>query len=358
MDRKEYDKLEKELEEKDYHSNFKPVKQLMVVFSWFGNLLSLIFSFFFLKESVGQELPDFPYQLLVVSVFLLTFIAIFELLKRFTIRKMITYILTDRKVSFESLTSFLFVFLIATVSIFFASKGAQKAVDKRQVITVQVEDKYSAVIDSVNNRYDAIINDIKRQKDLIYKVAEEKRDGVLYLSDKKAISEADARIEKYENERKQEILRIENKAKEEKIEQKDVNKDNQLASLLFVMFIEFIILTGVSFIGYYDYKSFKQYKKKIDLDPSYRKYRRLMEYLDFFYLTTGNKVGVALPEDEELFAACKSSGLTDSQEEFEDVLEFCVVATIMDVDTTRRKIFIKEKKEAEEIIKERFKIRT
>lgn len=355
MDRKEYDKLEKELDQKDYYSNFRPVKNLMIVFSWFGNLLSLIFSFFFLQESIGAELPEFPFRLVIVSIFLIAFIAIFELLKRFTIRKMITYILTDRKISFESITSFLFVILIAFISIFFASRGAQKAVDKRETISVNVENKYTIIIDSINTRFDDIIKDIKRQKDLIYQAAEQ-RGGVLYLSDKKAISEADSRIEKYETERKQEIYRIESKAKEEKIEQKDLNKDNQLASLIFVMLIEFIILTGVSFIGYYDYKSFKQYKRKLDTDANYRRYRRLMDYLDFLYLTTGNKVGVELPEEEDLFAACKSSGLTDSQEEFEDAIEFFIVSTIMETSTTRRKIFIKDKKEAEQIIKERFKI--
>ena len=99
----QFNKLKQKFELNAFENNFLTVDRVLYYFSFLGNAVSILFSYFFIKNATDSIPLFFAGQVLVVSMFVVVFMTGFELLKRFSFEQLVIYIVKLKRPTKEIL---------------------------------------------------------------------------------------------------------------------------------------------------------------------------------------------------------------------------------------------------------------
>ena len=69
-----FNKLKQKFEVSSFENNFLTLDKVLYYFSFLGNILSVIFSYFFVKNATDSIPQFFPGQITVIALFIIIFI--------------------------------------------------------------------------------------------------------------------------------------------------------------------------------------------------------------------------------------------------------------------------------------------
>ncbi len=125
-----FNELKDKLETFAFESNFKLLDVILYYFSFLGNIFSIIFSYFFIQSATFAIPIFFPGQEILVSIFVVTFMAGYELLKRFSFKQLVIQMIKVKKATVSLIIGAVFVISLITGSFYLSVNGAHRLIDK------------------------------------------------------------------------------------------------------------------------------------------------------------------------------------------------------------------------------------
>ena len=313
MDVKEFDKLRKKINIKDFEGNNKGLNKWLYIFSYIGNISAIFFAYFLVYPSLLKAITlNFVTGVLGASIailFTIIFLMIFEITKRYFIRNFSSdYLSNGKKLNTQILGWLILSMGIIVLSFYLSVTGSKNLATTSLIKNSIAESEISIMTDSLS----IIYNDKKKiyeiDNEALRKVNNELRNTlaqtpVTYVSIRKdyqisidkniqIIDVNQKEINKISDELNQKILEL----KEGLINKKSGNQTedykNIFLFIVIVVFNELIIIGGVFFREYYEYNLFKINQQKFE--KIYRKKDRYLALLAFIYndgkLSPGSKV--------------------------------------------------------------------
>lgn len=292
-----YIKLKTKFEDKSFENTYGSLDKMLYYSSFFGNFASIFFAFFFLNQLLFRATSDFSGRFFILSLFSLTFLTGFELLKRYALGNLSYAAITIKKLSTEVLYNLGFSLILVAGSFYLSLNGAKVFADKREQIEQVRTVEISAQVDSLNLIFD---------KNLTYKINE--RDGLIksrdiytkkieddmYISKLKEyksliqqaneeIKRADIEIDRMRSEKEASVANIKNEVTAtSELKVNEVFK-NQLAFILISIFIEVLILIGVVFHCFFNIKVYNEFQFRSDNTTKLNLYNHYKELLKLTY---------------------------------------------------------------------------
>ena len=295
MNLSKFKELTKKFESRNYEHDNKYIDQTLYYSSWFGNLLSVIFAFFFVNSLVSQAAVHFAGQDIVLPIFIILFLTMFELLKRFVFGNVTITILVAKKITGKIVAGILFTSILVIGSFYLSMSGAQHYVNKTEVITANTDSIINSQVDSLN-AYSAIeIKKIEAKIAYVYEAAQTRKRITLTRDEVKDVKQWEQDIKGIKQERDQEVEQVKNNVDLKQDKQLAKSSKSQFAFLLLSGFIELLILCGVGFRNYYSFTSFKQTKEVLDDNPNFKKLESYQTMLQVLYNNCKIKINTPLP---------------------------------------------------------------
>ena len=369
----EFEKLDKRINNQNFHDSYKVINNVMVILSYFGHIASIFLAFFMLSNILLGVIENKP----VVYISTIIILSAIELLKRSIFHKFSILYLKLRSFTKDVLPLFILSITIIGISFYSSIKGASEYSSK--------SDKIEEVKKSVNKNYEDSLTKYFTSKEIEpfkIEIKEEKesfksKDEMLdILKSKKKLSKDekvtrdDLKVEKKESEKRIEILEskivekdklLESLIKKHHLEsekeskkKKDDNSKNSVAFIIFSTIIEISILAGVYFKDYYDVRSHREKKNELEKDGNYQKWRVYKQILDIIY-TEDTKVNQKLPSGKNIIDLCKTNDVIILNKDLTNFLKTMTSLGIIKVSGSTR-YFAKERSLALEALNKHFNI--
>lgn len=155
MEIKDYDKLRKKINIKDFEGNNKALDKWLFGFSFVGNIGSIFFSYFLLYPALLKAISinvvaGFSASILAF-IFSVTFLTIFEIIKRYLFRNFSSdYVKNNRKISGPIATWFTASAAIVLLSFYLSLVGsknlASTSVTQNNIATTQVDAQKDSLV--------------------------------------------------------------------------------------------------------------------------------------------------------------------------------------------------------------------
>lgn len=328
-----FNKLKNKFEVNSFENNFITIDKVLYYFSFLGNILSVVFSYFFVKNATDAIPEFFSGQATIIAFFIIVFMTGYELLKRFSFEQLVTYIVKLRKLTWQLLMGSMLVVLLVGGSFYLSLNGSHRLIDQTETITTSTDSTLRAAQDSIVKLYDSKIQLYQTQLEDLYANA---RNGRIKAKDKADIKDYETKVSLLEKERDGKLQALETKVSGKDQAKIDKNKANTLALLLLVGFMEFIILLGVGFNAFYIAKSFDDMKELMNTP----KYKQMQLNLQMLYLLfqNGNK-----KEGDDVIAITKFKSLVNNQKldvrqkDIQDFITYCTELEIIKASNSNRK---------------------
>jgi len=282
---------------KSYSEKFNVIRISSVVFSFFGNITSIFFAFFFFLSLFSNIL--FNINPFYIGVGVVLFLGIFEYIKRYVFDLFSIELLKNNKFNKNKI-----IFLITTLtmigfSFFFSLNGAQRLVNKEIFIKEKIDYNITYKTDSINNYY--MVNYIKPYQDenkLLIKQQAELTNQQTQLVNKgwntskvsnqlqiinDQISNNKNQITKYELERNSKINKLEISENNKLSSEQNKNNTNIFYFLFLSTIIELIIIAGVFYNRYYTFRTIKEYEDVTVNTLGYKNWKMYSEILDIIF---------------------------------------------------------------------------
>lgn len=274
--------LTKKFENKNFEKDNNAIDKTLYYSSWFGNLLSVIFAFFFINSLISQAATHFAGQGIILPIFIVLFLTMFELLKRFVFGNVTVTLLTMKKATTKVVMGVLFALLLVSGSFYLSMSGAQHYVNKNEIITTNTDSLITENIQQIKAESTVEIGKVEQKIQYVYEAAQTRKKVALTRDEIKDIKqwEQEIKILKQDADRKIELTKQDVKLQQDSKLEKS-NK-SQLAFLLLSFFIELLICIGVGYRQYYMFASYKQMKESIEGNPNFKKlelYKQMMQVL-------------------------------------------------------------------------------
>jgi hypothetical protein len=321
MELKEYDKLRKKINVKDFEGNNKALDKWLFGFSFVGNLGSIFFSYFLLYpallKAITINLVNGFFGTALAFIFTNVFLVIFEIIKRYLFRNFSSdYVANNKKMNGPILGWFTVSVAIVLLSFYLSLVGSKNLAStsniKNNIATVQVD-----------VQKDSLAVQYERKKKTYEMDNQSLRDANTELRKNIALtpvgwmtirrdyqSNVDKNTEIINN-NQNEINKIDNQLSQRVNElksglnttiTKNATEDTKSIVLFIIIaiFAELIIISGVYFREFYQYQMFILNKQKFE--KIYQKKDRYKALLTFVYkdgkLAPGDKVmsGLELKE--------------------------------------------------------------
>lgn len=283
MNISKYKKLQKEFEVDNFERNYHSINSTLYYSSYFGNIASVIFAYFFLSNIVEDMQQWFSGQMIIVSLMILIFLCGFELLKRFVFKRFVSNCLVSITVNIRMVLSLLFVFMLVSGSFYLSLNGAQRLVDRSQIISNNVDSLHKAQSDSIYITYQKEIDRLQSYIDINMANAKDRWKWGLKQREEAQLIRWEGEIKEFRRLRREDLEKFEKQFAERKESLTSKTTYNQWAFVLIASFIEILILTGVGFNVYYLYYSCKQYERILSKNPNYFKYKIFVKLLGLLY---------------------------------------------------------------------------
>jgi uncharacterized membrane protein affecting hemolysin expression len=363
----EYKKLEKNIENEDFHKSYANINKVMFFLSIFGHLCSIFLAFFFVFKIISGIIPNGLILSGIISVVLLSGI---ELLKREIFDKMSVQQLKHKSLFHKNVVVlFVFAILIVSMSFFSSLKGAAEFSSKSKEIDTKKEVIITSYEDSINKVYSDKIVLLENKKEdknkkldkvsdntLVHKISVDEKERINNrISDiKQEIASIDSDINSLKRENIYLIEKKTNKISSKIDKEKNENNSNSFIFMIISTIVELIILIGVYFNEIYKYRSYSEFKDKIETDPNYINYINCDDLLNIIFI--GNiKINDRLPSTSALLDLCKINHKTFTEKE---LLNYIKLFTSLNITNTSGsfRYCLKTKDAAKEIIKKHFNI--
>lgn len=390
MELEEFDKLDKELKARDFHSEFKGFSKIAFKASFIGNLFSIGFAYFFVYDLINSIVLE-PTTFTTIMVVVVTMIILVgsEVIKRFIFDKFTKSFIVDNYTFKNAETKVLSMVsvLLITLSFYLSLNGAKEFANKTDDITENMTDNIEHYQDSLKSvfekktaRYDSIVNSLVNQNNtydneitlLNNKIMAVEGNSWRETNERKVYTEQIesrskdkdrniAQIEKYDSKIK-ELKKDYDIEIEQYVNKQEQNTENFIAEtsstparfLIFSTIIEFIILFGIWFINYFKLRSYSEQKEKQKKDPKYKQFLLWKEILDVFY-TGDARIGHYTPFKSELVKLLKINSVNIQNKELDDAYKVMTQLGIL-LNKGKRKELLVEYEDAIKIIKSHFKI--
>ncbi len=244
-----------------------------------------LFSYFFVSSFLTGIPKHFPGQDVILPIFVILFLIMFELTKRFLFANVINGFLT-KSVNFLVTISLIVVLSLTAVSFYLSMSGAKKYVSQDDSITLVSDSIVKLSQDSINKVYIGKINDEKKQLDYYFSKRK---------IDKEQVNSVRDRIVLLEKEQASKLKEVKVNTSDKLSSKQSESKKGQLVFLIISGFVEIIILLGVGFSKYYTFTSFLETKDKLETNPNFSKLNSYLDILEVIYNNGKVKVNTQLP---------------------------------------------------------------
>jgi len=321
MDLKKYDELRKKISAKDFEGNNKVLDKWLYGFSFVGNIGSIFFSYFLLYpamlKAISINLITGFWGTALAFVFSITFLSIFEIIKRYLFRNFSSdFVVSAKKVTAPIFGWLMVSVAIVTLSFYLSLVGsknlASTSVTKNTVAVTTVDiqkDNLAVTYESKKKTYE-IDNQSLRDvnTDLRNTLAQTpvgyvsiRRDYQASVDKNAKIIESNqAEINKIDEQLKQRVEELKSGLNTTIIGNATEDTKNIILFVIIAIFAEVIIIGGVYFREWYEYNLYIINQQKFE--KMYQKKDRYRSLLAFVYregkVTTGDKVisGLELKE--------------------------------------------------------------
>lgn len=346
-----FNKLKQKFELNAFENNFLTLDRVLYYFSFLGNIFSVIFSYFFIKNATDAIPQFFAGQDVVVAGFIIIFMSGYELLKRFSFQQLVTYIVRLKKFTVQLFASSLLVMLLVGGSFYLSLNGAHRLIDQSEVIENTTDLNIKQQTDSIFNSYKPKIELYQSQLEALYANS---YNGRVRTRDKADIKDYESRVTLLEGERDAKIKALETSVEGKTIDKVNKNKANTLALVLLTLFMEFIILLGVGFNAYYIAKSYSDMKSLLNT-PQYKQMETNLKLLHLLYQNGNRKEGEPTIAITKFKSLVSNNKIDVRQKDITDFLNLVSELDIIKIGTSKKKYYNMSYDKAKDIIEKSIK---
>jgi len=266
-----------------FEKSYKSVNSILLIFSFIGNIASIIFAYFFLYTILYNVTDNFFAKKILVGIITVISLTAFELLKRFLFRQGAICLVT-KKPKYERISITLLSLLIVSSSFYLSLNGAKTLSDKKGIINIETDKKIDLKISGINadfsNRIATVQKQIATYNDLMINGTKSVK---LRMQLNGQIDKANTAIEKLNIQRGTEINNAKKETQNKALQSINISNDNVVKFLCLSSFIELIILIGVGFDVYYNHRIFIDFDTFINSSPRLKKYLFFHDLLAILY---------------------------------------------------------------------------
>ena len=282
---------------KSYSEKFKVIRISSIIFSFFGNITSIFFAFFFFLSLFSTIL--FNINSLYIGIGVVLFLGIFEYIKRYVFDLFSIELLKNEKFNKNKIIFLITTLVMVSFSFFFSLNGAQRLVNNESIIKEQINYNIKSKTDSINNFYfdnyikpyqDENMNLISQQAELTNQQSQLVNKGWNTTKVSKQLQTINeqiftnkSKISKYENERNSKISKLETSEQNKLTSEQNKNNTNIFYFLLLSTIIELIIIAGVFYNRYYTFRTIKEYEDETVNTLAYKNWKMYSQILDIIF---------------------------------------------------------------------------
>ena len=321
MELKDYDKLRKKINIKDFEGNNKALDKWLFGFSFVGNIGSIFFSYFLLYpallKAITINLVTGFWGTAIAFIFTLIFLTIFEIIKRYLFRNFSSdYVKNNKKVSGAVFGWFSASVAIVVLSFYLSLVGSKNLATTSVIQNNIAKTEVNTQDDSLAVRYERKKVTYEQDNQLLRNASNELRNTlsqtpVGWVSVRRDYQSSIDKNTQIINSNQAEINKIEEQLRKRVnqlyedfniTKEKNASEDskNIVLFVIIAIFAELIIICGVYFREWYEYNLYVINQQKFE--KVYQKKDRYRALLAFVYkdgkLAPGDKVmsGLELKE--------------------------------------------------------------
>ena len=352
-----------------YSEKFKIVRFSSLIFSFFGNITSIFFAYFFFLSLFSTIL--FNINIFLIGVGVVLFLGIFEYIKRYVFDLFSIELLKNEKFNKNKIFFLITTLLMVGFSFFFSLNGAQRLINNETFIEEKIDYNINYMTDSINNFY--LINYIKpyqeENRNLIIQQAE-LTNQLTHLVNKgwnttkvsnqlnsinNQINNNKEKIAVYELERNNNIKKIEISEKKTLSTEQNKNSTNIFYFLFLSTIIELIIIAGVFYNRYYTFRSIKEYEDETVNTLAYKNWKMYSDILDIIF-SKDIKINEYLSSTVSILETIDANDLNISKTDLTKCFKTFNYLGITETKGPKR-LLRQSKKKSEELLKTYFKIK-
>jgi len=313
MELKDYDKLRKKINVKDFEGNNKALDKWLFGFSFVGNIGSIFFSYFLLYpallKAITINLVTGFWGTTLAFIFTLTFLSVFEIIKRYLFRNFSSdYVKNEKKISSAVFGWFSVSLAIVILSFYLSLVGSKNlattSVSQNTIAVTQVDTRK----DSLTVQYERKKVTYEQDNQLLRNASNELRSTlsqapVGWVSVRKDYQSSIDKNTVIINSNQNEVNRIDDQLKQRVSELKSSlnstiannateDSKNIVLFIIIAIFSEVIIISGIFFHEWFEYNLFFINHQKFN--KIYEKKDRYRALIMFIYnegkINVGDKV--------------------------------------------------------------------
>ncbi len=339
-----------------FEQSYKSVNGILYLFSFLGNLASIVCAYFFLYIVLMNVTDPFWGKPIVIGIITVLALAAFELLKRFLFKQTAILFLTGRE-RFEKISIGILAGLIICTSFYLSISGAHTMSDKSKNIVTDNSKKINSVIAGIESAYTIKIATQQKQiESYTQLILTGTKSRALRAEYNGMIRDVNNIIEKLNLQKASEIKAATaelNKGADLQLKESDSNVNK---FLFLSTFIEMIILIGVGFDAYYNYRVYTDFDFRVSGSRKLQRYVRYSRLLDTVYNSGKTGKGEILVTGCTLSKIAKSLDIAVDTKQVNDFYNLLVHLKVAK-NVTRSKVeTIALYSEAKTALKDYFKI--
>jgi hypothetical protein len=313
MEIKEYDKLRRKINVKDFEGNNKALDKWLFGFSFVGNIGSIFFSYFLLYpallKAITINLVDGFWGTAIAFIFTNVFLVIFEIIKRYLFRNFSSdYVKNSKKINGSIITWFFASVAIVLLSFYLSLVGsrnlASTSVIQNNIATTQVDvqkDSLAVQCERKKKTYEVDNQALRNVNNELRQTISQTPVGYVTIrrdyqsnvdKNTKIIDNNQAEINRIDLHLSQRVNELKSNLNTTINTNATEDTKNIVLFIIIAIFAELIIICGVYFREWYEYNLYIINQQKFE--KIYQKKDRYRALLAFVYkdgkLAPGDKV--------------------------------------------------------------------
>lgn len=329
MDLQRFKKLQSTFENRQFEAAYKWTEKTLYIGSIFGNILCIVFAFFFINDIVNNAAVHFQGQHIVLPIFVLLFLTLFELTKRFVFGNVVTNYLITKKINGTVITNFLFSLLLVVGSFYLSLSGANTYSNKSETITNNTDSILSVEKTKLDSIYNKDITKVEDRINYTYKSAEKRKKQALTEDELTNVKLWEEEVKSLKKNKEKEFTAFKTTLESKLNTKLEKTNKGSLAFLFISAFLELLILIGVVFSKYYYYTTFVETKDKLEGNLNYSKLKDSLTLLNILYNNGKTKKNQPLPTTTKFRELTKVT--KDKKFKVAEVTEFLALMNYLNI---------------------------
>ena len=364
MQIKEFEELQKSIDNKSFETKYSPLDKLMHFSSYLGNLASIFFAYWFLNRLIYRATSDFFGRDVLIIISTVVVLSLFEMIKRYVLKIFSLAAIMSKKLNTETLYTLVFSLILLSGSFYLSLSGAKIFADKRETIKMELTTNMDTQIDSVKAIYDGQLkyrlenrDQIRKNREVITNKMAQVGDNTTRLreftkmmaDESKELQRVDSTITALKAEQQKTIDEIKTETKITSEDKVDEVSKNQVAFLLISTFIELFILVGIWFHCWFKLKVYQEFKNNLVNSQQYGMYKDYLKLLYLLYQNGKLELETELPAMTNFTTTAKKR--LDFQASYsKEFIQICKTLEILTLNNHRRHIISKKYQDAKDLM--------